>query len=850
MKSFKHMTMLAGFWGLLASGQEMPGSTSPQPDDDPGRTVARISLMSGDVSVRRGDSGDWVAAAINAPLLTEDRIFTGPGARAEVQFDYYHRIRLASDTEVRLTDLDSGRYLMQVVRGTVTFTAIKGGDAQVEVSTPAAAVRPIAYGNYRVTILPDETTQVTVRRGEAEIFTPRGTERLRPGRTLLVRSGEAGGPEFQYTAALPNDAWDDFNRDRDRDLERRGDSYRYVSRDIYGAEDLAGHGEWVSVPSYGWVWQPYVTSDWAPYRYGRWAWYDYYGWTWISYDPWGWAPFHYGRWMWYANRWCWYPGSMYGRHYWSPALVAWFGWGGGGVGLSVGWGGGWGHFGWVPLAPFEPYHRWWGRNWYGGFRNNTYVNNVHIVNNVNIYNNYRNARVMNAVSVGDASGFGRGMSGRAMRNGEFALDRASLMRGGLPVTPQRDSLRLTDRAAAVTPRGGDNASFVSRYAGRTNSGGRVNFETQRQAMEGYSRTAMASNRGNSETPRSGGANAGGWRSADTPGDTGRGATGGGEWRRFGDPRQGGAAGSGYTSRSAEPDSGRRGFGDPATSRGNGWSTGGGRSETPGEPGGRGEVTRGSEGRTSPSMDAPRGGWSTGGRSSSSESPRGGASTGGGYVRGSEPRSSGSTDSPRGGWSTGGGNSRGGGETRSAPPMDTPRGGGSTGGGAGRMGGETRSAPSMDAPRGSWSTGGGGGTRGGEVRSAPSAPAESPRSTGGGRTRQFSDSGRGYSPGYTDRGYSAPSYSSPRSTGPSYSAPRSYSPSYSAPSYSAPRSAPSGGFGGGGGMSSGGGFSRGSGGFGGGGGGISRGGGFSGGGGAVSRGGGGGGGARGGGGGRR
>ena len=119
------------------------GQSRSQDDETPGRGVARLSLMNGDVSVRRGDSGDWVAAVINAPLLVEDRVLTGPGSRSEVQFDFYHRLRLAEESEVRLSELEYGRYQIQIARGTVTLSALKGGDAQIELSTPAAAVRPL-----------------------------------------------------------------------------------------------------------------------------------------------------------------------------------------------------------------------------------------------------------------------------------------------------------------------------------------------------------------------------------------------------------------------------------------------------------------------------------------------------------------------------------------------------------------------------------------------------------------------------------------------------------------------------------------------------------------------------------
>ena len=81
-----------------------PDQAAQQQDDGPdpdsaSRSVARLSVMNGDVSVRRGDNGDLVAAALNAPLVVGDRVLTGPNSRAEVQFDSANMIRLAPETE-------------------------------------------------------------------------------------------------------------------------------------------------------------------------------------------------------------------------------------------------------------------------------------------------------------------------------------------------------------------------------------------------------------------------------------------------------------------------------------------------------------------------------------------------------------------------------------------------------------------------------------------------------------------------------------------------------------------------------------------------------------------------------
>jgi hypothetical protein len=509
--------------GGLLTGPALAQSS----EEGPGRGVARISVINGDVSMRRGDTGDWTAAAVNAPLVVQDRLFTGAGSRAEVQFDYANMIRLAANSEVRLAELEYRRYTIQLARGLVTFRVLRDQESDVEISTPSVAVRPVKRGIYRVAVHEDGTTEIAVRSGEAEIFTPNGVERLKSGRTMLAR-GTASNPEFQLASNIPEDDWDRWNERRDRDLERSG-SYRYVSRDIYGAEDLDNHGRWVYVAPYGYVWSPYVSVGWAPYRLGRWSWIDYYGWTWLSYDPWGWAPYHYGRWFHHGPYgWLWWPGGgIYTRHYWQPALVGFFGWNSY-SGFSVGIGIGFGRIGWCPLAPYETYRPWYGRGIYRGYRGGGFADNsVNIVNNVNITNVYRNARVNNAVTVVDGNDFSRGRvtSIRTLNDGD--LRRASLVQGQVPMVPDRASLRLSDREVQV--RSAENPRGEGRFYSRREITPveRVPFEDQRRGLEQVSRRSFSEESGRAVRTAE---NTGGGRSA---GESPAEARGG--WRTFGEP---------------------------------------------------------------------------------------------------------------------------------------------------------------------------------------------------------------------------------------------------------------------------------------------------------------------------
>src|SRR5690348_9166145 len=143
------------FWAwasavILAAAMATPASA--QDPDDLRRGVARVSLLNGDVSVRRGDSGDWVAASLNAPIVTSDQISTGPNSRTEVEFDGANVLRVGGDAEVTFTQLEYGRYQMALSHGTVTFRVLRTSSTDMEVDTPSISVRPSKQGSYRISV--------------------------------------------------------------------------------------------------------------------------------------------------------------------------------------------------------------------------------------------------------------------------------------------------------------------------------------------------------------------------------------------------------------------------------------------------------------------------------------------------------------------------------------------------------------------------------------------------------------------------------------------------------------------------------------------------------------------------
>ena len=432
--------------------------SSAQVDISPG--VARVSLIQGDVATQRGDTGDWAAAALNQPLVGGDSISTGDNSKAELQLDHANILRLGNNSQAKIATLERVQNLraqiqVQIWQGLAYYTVFKDSEAEVEIDTPNAAIRPTSKdGVYRIEVTGFET-QVIARAGAVDMATPQGSARVEMGQSATVRgtTHEAGNV---LGGAPSMDSWDSWNNDRDGVI-RNAQSWNYTNRYYVGSEDLDVYGHWVNVPDYGRVWSPAVSGGWSPYRAGRWVWEPYWGWTWVSHEPWGWTPYHYGRWFLYGKSWMWWPGPVNdGGNYrpeWAPAYVSFFGFGGH-RGASVGFG----SVGWLPLGPGDSFYPWYGLN-------PSQLKGVSVTDAINITrltrvvaplrddNEFSNVslaaidrRILQAISALPADRFGTERSTPKVVD-RRAFRRARIITGNLPIVPTREMLTATNHPA-------------------------------------------------------------------------------------------------------------------------------------------------------------------------------------------------------------------------------------------------------------------------------------------------------------------------------------------------------------------------------------------------------------------
>ena len=220
-------------------------------------------------------------------------------------------------------------------------------------------------GDYRIDTDPErDATMLTVRAGQAELFSGSNSVIIRSGETAYFKTDQS--PNVQ--SANERDSFDAFVADRESSapvvasaepapatsvramIDRFSDHVTVpdlVADGVTGAEDLSNYGSWQNTAPYGDVWIPPVDPGWTPYSDGDWAYVGAWGWTWVDVAPWGFAPFHYGRWAYMTNRWVWVPGPRNTRQVYAPALVTFVG---GGPADSVSW---------FPLGPRDPWNPPW-----------------------------------------------------------------------------------------------------------------------------------------------------------------------------------------------------------------------------------------------------------------------------------------------------------------------------------------------------------------------------------------------------------------------------------------------------------------------------------------------------------
>jgi len=278
--------------------------------------VVRLSDVQGDVQIDRATGQGYEKAFLNIPITQDTRLKTASDGRAEVEFEDGTVIHLTPGSAIEFTSLslrDSGARVssVDVQKGEAYFNFAGKKDDEFTVSFLHQKATLTQSAHFRVNLNNDAKASLAVFKGEVVVDGPQG--QIEVGKKQTAEFTLADNEQAALVKNIDADPFDGWDKQQGEYHDRYSNSKSYAGGPSYGASDLSYYGNYMNVPGYGMMWQPYFTGiGWDPFMDGAWMWYPGFGYTWVSAYPWGWLPYHYGGWAFVPGfGWLWSPGSSF-----------------------------------------------------------------------------------------------------------------------------------------------------------------------------------------------------------------------------------------------------------------------------------------------------------------------------------------------------------------------------------------------------------------------------------------------------------------------------------------------------------------------------------------------------------
>ena len=126
-----------------------------------------INAITGQASVTSKGQNDWQALMVTDNLNSGDRVRTAFDGRVEILLNPGSYLRMASNSEVELSNNSLANLEVRLVKGTaiVEATGVDGVELNINISTPHTKIAIVREGLYRLNVVPGDTTELIVRKG-------------------------------------------------------------------------------------------------------------------------------------------------------------------------------------------------------------------------------------------------------------------------------------------------------------------------------------------------------------------------------------------------------------------------------------------------------------------------------------------------------------------------------------------------------------------------------------------------------------------------------------------------------------------------------------------------------------
>ena len=229
-----------------------------------------VNFVSGEVGVRRPGTSEWRTLTSSDDLQNGDVVNTGANGRVEVLLSPGSYLRAIENSEFELSDNSLDSLRLQLTKGSAIVEAAGADGARMflEVATPQTRIVIDRKGLYRINLLPDNSTELLVRKGQAVVGSDSSTaQKVKDGHRVTIRSsGELATAKFDRKDADAFDLWSEKRSETltaaSRKLSDRALASSYTS---YRRSGFRGYRSLSGL----WIYDPYISGrTFLPFYYG------------------------------------------------------------------------------------------------------------------------------------------------------------------------------------------------------------------------------------------------------------------------------------------------------------------------------------------------------------------------------------------------------------------------------------------------------------------------------------------------------------------------------------------------------------------------------------------------------
>jgi hypothetical protein len=215
----RHILIIGGLALLLAFGLTMTAEAQNREKYLISAKAGGVNLVSGNVTVERKGAGPQTLTSTD-DLQTGDSVTTGTGGRVEVLLNPGSYMRVDERSEFELTDASLDQLLVKLAKGSAVVEVTGEDDVELSlgINTPQADTLIIKGGIYRFNVLPNETTEILVRKGRV-LFGKGWAIKVKGGQKIII--GRDGSViEIAKLNKKEQDSLDLWSKERAQTLAR------------------------------------------------------------------------------------------------------------------------------------------------------------------------------------------------------------------------------------------------------------------------------------------------------------------------------------------------------------------------------------------------------------------------------------------------------------------------------------------------------------------------------------------------------------------------------------------------------------------------------------------------------